>query len=194
MSKMSAFIKLGKLFWKNSDQIIKLFDLLMNQLPVVGKALEDAGKMAVVSSQILKSNDHSIPGISELLAATSSDMAAISQKIIEAKGKLSQFNTNITALSIPFVTIENKDYGIPIVGGHITVPTPALNNVTPFSGFKANLDDAVSAFDEATKSVEFAEHKVSALSNSISNASENLNKLGQDLTEAGRLFKEFGGN
>lgn len=187
MNKLGTFFKLIKLFWNNGDHLMKLLNLLESQLPHVGQALEDAGQMAILSSQVLNGS----PGAAQVIEAASVAVDDCGKKFRDVPAEIESIRIKLHELNLPSVTIEDKDYSVFHGVGHVTIPTPTRSDWYPFRDIDNFLAKQKTLIQDASSKLTAAKLELHLLSGKIAEAGNHIRQTGADLKEAGRLLKDI---
>ena len=187
MNKLGTFFKLIKLFWNNGDHLMKLMNILESQLPHVGQALEDAGQMAILSSQVLTGS----PGAAQVIEAASVAVDDCGKKFRDASAEIGRIRIELHDLNLPSVTIEEKEYPVLFGAGHVKIPTPTKSDWYPFRDIENYLAEQKSLIEDASSKLTTAKQELHLLSGKIAEAGNHIRETGADLKEAGRLLKDI---
>jgi hypothetical protein len=191
MNKLGTFFSLLKYFWSHGDQVYAFFTLMLEQLPVIGKSLENAGEIAITTGKALNSPGTVPPGAAQIVEGAADAIDICSEKIGDIAEKIDAMNDIMHDINIPSITIENKDY--PVLGGlgKVTVPTLEATNWYPFRDIEDNIDDQSEFFNDTSSQLEGTGEDLHELNNFLVKASQNFKDLGKELKAAGKLLKEL---
>lgn len=187
MSRLGSFLKLVGIFWKNSDKVIKLLDIMENQLPNVGKALENAGQLAILTSQAINGGNGLAPGIVQVIGYAADAVNDCGKKVKEIPPEIDNIKQAFHNLNVPSISFEKKHYSGP--GFSFDIQVPSCSDWYPLQGVENFLDKQSYLVQEASSKLDGAQQKLHDLSLMTADAGNQLNQMGVDLKEAGRILK-----
>jgi hypothetical protein len=190
MSRLGSFFKLIGIFWKNSDKVIKLLDMMENQLPNVGQALQNAGQLAILTSQAINGGNGLAPGMVQVIGFAADAVNECGNKVKDIPPEIERIKQTLHDLNIPSISISDKEYHGP--GFKITVPIPSSSEWYPLRGVENFLAKEIELLQTASTQLDTTQQKLHLLSSKTADAGNQLNQMGIDLKEAGRLLKGMG--
>lgn len=184
-----------RLFWSNSDKFVQLFNLLWEQLPLVGRTLRNAGKMAIQGSQMLKGGAGLPDGAAQVIEAAAQALGTCEVQLTSVVEGIGAIRTQMAELELPTVTIASQPFPVLFgAGGHVEVPVPTEATFRPFEDIAklvetlGSLDGYREAMGQARTFLGTAGVSLHSMSTAMADAGTNVSNLGEDLKEAGRLL------
>lgn len=193
MNKFQAILKFLGLLWTNGDQVIRLLEMLLAQLPQVGRSLETAGQVATLASQVIGGTASSTPNAAQQVKAAAAAIDTCCSRLEGTAQEVGSFRTSLGSLNLPTVTIKDRTYDVigQFTGLQVTVPTPELTNAYPFRTLDILFEVMLGQFGEASAQLRSGGQELDHLSTELADSGNSLYQLGVDLTEAGRLLKQI---
>lgn len=190
MSRLGSFFKLVGIFWKNGDKVIKLLDFMENQLPNVGVALENAGQLAILTSQAINGANGLAPGIVQVIGFAADAVNECGNKFKDIPQEIDNVKQVFHNLNLPSISFEKKHYSGP--GFSFDIQIPSTSDCYPLQDVENFLAKQGYLVQEASSRLEGAHQKLQDLTIITANAGNQINQMGTDLKEAGRLLKGMG--
>ena len=175
----------------NADRVLRLLQGLSERLPQIGGTMERAGT-ALVSAGTALGGTVAGGGARAEVERIGALLERYEAAIADAVDDLRSASASLGAITVPSVSIGQKQVRIPGLGG-IDIPIVSTSEQTPLQGIADILERQITQLDGLGQPLRGARDGVANLGAMLSGTATELTGVGQLLRESGSELKALAG-